>query len=46
MPKGQRKTNREVRKPKADKPKPGPRVPGFQSAALGSTMNPRSGKKK
>lgn len=45
MPKGQRRSNREIRKPKAEKPKSGPRPPGFQSAALGSTMG-TSGKKK
>jgi hypothetical protein len=44
VPKGQQKSNRESRKPKAAKPKPGPRAPTFANATLGSTM--RSGAKK
>jgi hypothetical protein len=31
--KGQKKSNREVRKPKADKPKPSPAPPGFLAPA-------------
>jgi hypothetical protein len=46
MPKGERRSNREVRKPKAEKPKSGPRPPSFQSAAIGSTMGTGGGKKK
>jgi len=43
MPKGQQRTNREKRKPKADKPKPGPRAASFQATALGSTMSNTGG---
>lgn len=46
MPKGQQRTNREKRKPKADKPKPSPRAPSFQGTALGSTMSSSGQKKK
>jgi hypothetical protein len=31
MAKGQKKSNREIRKPKADKPKPAPAAPSYLS---------------
>jgi hypothetical protein len=46
MPKGERKSNRETRKPKAAKPKAAPRPPSFQGGTLGPTMSGGGGKKK
>lgn len=44
MPKGNQRTNREIRKPKAPKSKPGQLAASFTKAPLGSTMT--SGTKK